>query len=94
MQTFVISPQTENLPIKVLLNQANQQSLAVQDTDGNLVAYVLSPAEHQAITLAEARLDLLLHQAEVQAARARRSGVTTDELLKHAQAAADRQSAT
>jgi hypothetical protein len=92
MQTFVFSPQTEDLPVKVLLSQTNQQSIAFHDSDGKLVAYVLSPAEHEALALAEARIDLQLHQAEVQAARQRRGGVTTSEMLKRAQAAAEQQS--
>jgi hypothetical protein len=90
MNTFVLSPQTADLPVRDLLNQAANGGLTVLDTEGNVVAYVLSPADREELIYAQAKLDLELHRDEVEAARKRRGGVTTKELLERARAAAER----
>jgi hypothetical protein len=90
MQTFLLTPQTENMSIRLLLNEAATKSLEVRDVDGKVVAYVLSPAEHEALIYADARRDIQEHRAEIDAARKRRGGVTTAELLEKARLAAER----
>jgi hypothetical protein len=91
MNTFVLSPQTANLPIGELLTQAATDSVEVLDAEGNVLAYVLSPVDRQALIYAEARLDLDRHREEVRRALSRRGGITTKQLLERAQAAAHEQ---
>ena len=91
MNTFVLSPQTANLPVQDLLTRAASGSVEVRDTEGNILAYVLSPADCEALIYAEARLDLEQHRDEVNQALKRRGGITTKQLLEKAQAAARQQ---
>ena len=87
MNTFVLSPQTGNLPIRDLLAQAASDSVEVLDAEGNVLAYVLSPVDREALIYAEAKLDLDRHRDQVQQALSRRGGITTRQLLEKAQAA-------
>ena len=89
MNTFILSPQTANLPIQDLLTQAASGSVEILDGDGNVLAYVVTPADREALIYAEARVDLEQHRDEVKKALNRRGGITTQELLDKAKAAQD-----
>jgi hypothetical protein len=89
MATFILNDHTANTPVQSLLSQAASESVAVFDAQGNIVAYVLSPDIWEALTYAEARLDLQKHRKEVEQALKRRTGITTQELLKRAKAAGE-----
>ena len=91
MNTFVLSPQTANLPVQDLLTWAASGSVEVLDAEGNVVAYVLSPVDREALIYAEAKLDVDQHRDEVQIALNRRGGITTKQLLEKAKAAAQAQ---
>ena len=84
MTTFILSPETAALPVQHLLSQVANGEIAILDGEGNAVAYVLSPAAHEELIYAEAQRDLDLHRDEVKAALARRTGVTTKQLLDRA----------
>lgn len=87
MNTLVLNSETAHMSIEHLLKQAEGGGVEVRDAEGNVVALVLSPADHQAWTYAEANFDLSRNQAQVREALARREGITTDQLLKKAAAA-------
>ena len=92
MATFILDQNSANLPVQDLLSQAATESVAVLDTQGNIVAYVLSPADREGMVYAEARRDLYQNWEQVDAALKRRGGVTTEELLERARNAAERAS--
>jgi hypothetical protein len=89
-----LTSQTANLPIEELLKQAAGNSVEVLDMQGNVIAYVLSPVDREALIYAEAKLDYDRHPEELRQALGRRGGITTQQLLEKAQAAtpADSQS--
>ena len=87
MHSFVLTPQTANLPVQELLKRAASDSVAVLDTEGNVIAYVLTPIDREALIYAEAKLDLDQHREELRQALGRRGGITTQQLLEKAQAA-------
>ncbi|MEX0613297.1 MAG: hypothetical protein WD738_02500 [Pirellulales bacterium] len=84
MNTLILNSETANLPIEHLLKQVNTGGVEVRDAQGNVLAFVLSPADHEAWTYAEANLDLNYHQDEVRQALERRGGVTTLQLSANA----------
>lgn len=84
MNTFILNAETSSLPIDHLLKQAEVGGVEVRDAQGNVLAIVLSPADHQAWIYAEAHLDLDQHKDEVQRAIERRDGVMTAQLLENA----------
>lgn len=88
MNTLILNAETANLSITHLLKQVDSGGVEVRDAQGNVVALVLSPADHQAWTYAEANLDLNQHQDEVRQALGRRGGITTAQLLTNAATAA------
>ena len=55
--------------------------MEVHDSQGNIVAYVISAHDDDAWLYAEARLYFAKHRDEIEAAGRRRDGVTTAELL-------------
>jgi hypothetical protein len=87
MNSLILNAETANLPIAVLLNQVGSGGVELRDPQGNVVAFVLSPADHQAWTYAEANRDLDGHREEIRQALERRGGVTTEQLLKNAASA-------
>lgn len=87
MNTFILNSETAGTSIEHLLKQAGQGGIEVQDSDGKLLAIVLSPADQESVTYVEAHLDANEHRQEIDQALARRGGVTTAELLDKAAAA-------
>jgi hypothetical protein len=92
MNTLVLSPDTASLSIKHLLKRASHGGVELRDTEGNIVAFVLSPSDREAWIYAEANLDIDQHIDEVREALSRRGGVTTTQLLEKAIAAAEESS--
>ena len=90
MNSFVLTSESANLPIGHLLAQASEGSLTVQNENGEVVAIVLSPADFEALTYAEAERDFELHRDEIAQALARKGGITTAELLRRAESAGRR----
>jgi|GEM_PF-2579530 len=87
MNTIILNAETANLSIEQLLQQAKGGGVEVRDASGKVVAFVLSPADQEALTYVEANLDLNRNQQDVREALARRGGATTAELLEKADAA-------
>ena len=88
MQTFVLSGKTASMPIEGLIKQAANGNVAVEDDQGKIVAYLVSPADREAMAYLDAFRDFEAHREEIAAARKRRGGVTTKELLERAEKAA------
>ncbi len=84
MNTFVLNAETSDWSIAHLLKQVGESGIEVRDDQGKVVAFVLSPRSHEALTYAEAHLDLDEHLEEIKKAVGRRSGITTAELLAKA----------
>ena len=89
MQTFVLGDQTASMSIEGLIRQAAGGGVEVRDQAGQVVAYVLPPADRDAWLYAEARVYFNEHRTEIEAAGARRGGVTTQQLLAKANALGD-----
>ena len=90
MQSFVLGDQTAAMSIEGLVQQAAVGGVEVRNQAGEVVAYVLPPNDRDAWLYAEARIDFEEHRAEIEAACARRGGVTTAELLAKAAALTER----
>jgi hypothetical protein len=88
MTTFELNSETSGLSIEHLLKQVGDDGVQVRDAKGNIVALVFSPRDHEALTYAEAHLDLNEHVDQVRQALGRRDGITTTELLEKAALAA------
>jgi hypothetical protein len=86
LQTFVLSEQTASLPLGPLFEQAASGGVEVRNGEGKVVAYVLPAGDEETWQYAEARVYFEKHRAEFEAARARRKGITTAELLAKAEA--------
>ena len=84
MKTLILNAETANLSIEHLLKEASEGGLELRDGLGNIVAIVVSPSDREALTYAEAKLDLDQHRDQVRRALARRGGITTSELLSKA----------
>lgn len=91
MHTLVFNSETANLSIEHLLKQVESGGVEVQDSQGRVVAFVLSPTDRQAWTYAEASLDLSQHTDEVAKAISRTGGVTTTQLLQNAASAVEKE---
>ena len=84
MKTFILNPETAGTSIRELLSQIADGNITVLDSEGNTLAYVLSPAAREELIYVEAQRDLDLHREEIQQAFARSTGITTAELLDRA----------
>lgn len=89
MNTLILNAETANMSIGHLLKQMSSGGLEVRDAQGNLVAFVLSATDQEALTYAEANIYLNQHSDQVRQALGRRGGVTTAQLLTNAAAAAE-----
>jgi hypothetical protein len=90
MNTIVFNSETANLSLEHLVNRLNDGGFEIRDQQGNVVALMLSPAEQEALTYAEARLDLDKNREQVRQALGRSGGISTAELLKKAALAAEK----
>jgi hypothetical protein len=90
MNTLILNAETAKLSLGHLLNQVSSGGVEVQDALCNIVAFVLSPTDQEALTYAEANLDLNRHLAQVRQALARRGGITRSPLLAKAATAAEK----
>jgi hypothetical protein len=88
MQTFVLSDETASMPVEGLIKKAAMGNVAVEDEQGKIVAYLVSPLDREAMAYLDAFRDFESHREEIGAARKRRGGVTTKELLERAEKAA------
>ena len=88
MQTFVLSGKSASMPVEGLIKQAATGNVAVEDDQGKLIAYLVSPLDREAMAYLDAFRDFEAHREEIAAARKRRGGVTTKELLERAEKAA------
>ncbi len=87
MNSIVLTPETANLSIAHLLSHVGNGGVELRNDKGEIVALVLSPADHDAWVYSEAQRDFDQHRNEIEQAMSRRGGVTTAELLRKAAAA-------
>lgn len=92
MNTLVLNAETAKLSVEHLLKRANEGGIEVQDGNGNLLAFVLSPNDREALTYAEANFDLNQNIDQVRKALGRRGGITTAELISKAVQAVEKAS--
>jgi hypothetical protein len=90
MNTFILNTETANLSIEQLLQKANEGGVEVLDDQGNVLAFVLPPADREAWTYAEANFDITQHLGDIKKALGRRGGITTSQLLEKAARAAEK----
>ena len=88
MQAFILSEHTASMPVGPIVSQAAKGAVEVRDTDGNVVAFVISPFDREALTYLEAYRDFEENREQIRQASQRRGGVSTQELLERAHAAA------
>jgi hypothetical protein len=88
MTIFELNAETSGLSIEHLLKQVGEDGVQVRNAKGHIVALVFPPRDHEALTYAEAHLDLNEHLDQVRQALGRQGGVTTAELLGKAVLAA------
>lgn len=94
MTSIILDSTTAQLPLQQLLQQLSSGGIEVRDSQGRVVAVMLGPMDKEALTYAEAMLDLAQNRDQVRQALGRRDGISTSELLAKAAAAgekADRQ---
>ena len=84
MNSIIFSQDSSNLSVEQLLQHAQGGGVQLKDADGQVLAFVLSPADHEALTYVEAGLELLRNAEDIQEALGRSGGVTTTELLDKA----------
>lgn len=92
MNTIILNAETANLSIEHLLKRASEGGVEVQDGNGKVLAFVLSPDDREALTYAEANFDINQNLDQVRSALGRRGGITTAELLEKAAQATDKAS--
>jgi len=88
MNTFILNAETSGLSIEHLLKQAEGGGVQVQDANGKVVAFVLPPADHEALTNLEAIFERYSSSDQLRDALKRSGGITTAELLSRAELAA------
>lgn len=88
METVLLTAETSQMPLGLVLQRAATGGLEIRDDAGNVVALVLSPKDRDERLYAEAFADLEGHREEIRRAASRRDGVTTAELLRRAESAA------
>jgi hypothetical protein len=88
MNTIILDNETSAWSVQHLLEQAANGGVKLLDRSGKTVAFCLPPSDREAWIYAEAHLDIDEHIDEVREALARGNGITTEELLRRAEAAA------
>lgn len=89
MQTIVIDAANAQIPLGTLVSQASPGGVELRRESGELIGFVLPAHDHAAWTYAAASSDIDANIDQVRAAVAGRGGISTQELLRRAQAAAD-----
>jgi hypothetical protein len=89
MTSIILDSETAQLPLQQLLQQLSSGGIEVRDSEGTIVAIILDPLDKEALTYAEAKLDLAQNRDQVRQALTRRGGITTSQLLAKAVAAAE-----
>ena len=84
MTSIILDSETAQLPLQQLLQQLSSGGIEVRDTQGRVVAVMLGPMDKEALTYAEAMLDLAQNRDQVRRALGRREGIPTSELLRRA----------
>jgi len=90
MTTITLGPETEGLSIEHLLKQVSKGGVELRDADGNILAFVLSPTDQEALAYFEAHIYLDQNQQQVEEALRRHDGSTTSQLLQNAVLAAEK----
>ena len=81
MTSIILDSTTAQLPLQQLLQQLSSGGIEVRDSQGRVVAVMLGPMDKEALTYAEAMLDIAQNREQVRQALGRRDGISTRELL-------------
>lgn len=92
MKTIVLDSQSSNLSVMQFLKGIGEDGARVLDSIGNTIAFVVSPADRDALAYAQAISDIEKNIDQVRRALSRQGGITTSELLARAEEAARRKS--
>jgi hypothetical protein len=84
LQDFELSEGTAATPIGGLIEQAERGGIQVRNSEGKVLAFIVQPDDEESLAYIDAYHDLQRHQDEIIAARSRRGGVTTQQLLENA----------
>jgi hypothetical protein len=87
MTSIILDSETGKLQLSQLIQQLGTGGVEVRDSHGKIIAMILAPTDKEALTYAEAMVDLAQNRDQMRAALGRRDGVTTSELLAKAAAA-------
>lgn len=87
MTTLVLDQTTQQLPLGPVFDQVGE-GIAVKNSEGKLLALVISPDDPEGLLYAAAFLDLYRNADKMREAMSRKSGITTAELLKKCEMAA------
>ncbi len=89
MNSLVLDSETAKLPLEYLLRQLGNGGVEVKDSAGKIIAVILGPMDKEALTYAEANLDIDQHLDQVRQTLGRREGISTSQLLEKAALAAE-----
>jgi hypothetical protein len=84
MNSFVLGPDTSQLTVGQFIAQAAPGGLEVRNERGEILAFVLSPADVELLTYADAERDFALHRPLIEEALSRNGGSSTAEMLRKA----------
>ena len=87
LSTVTLGSESAALPFGQVVEQARQGGIQVNDSSGQLVAFVLPLNDLAAWTEAQLIREIGEHRDEIRAAMQRGGGVTTAELLERARQA-------
>ena len=88
MQTIILDAANAQIPLANLVTQASAGGVELRRENGELIGFVLPAHDRAAWAYAEACNDIDANTEQVRAAVARRGGISTQELLQRAAAAA------
>jgi hypothetical protein len=88
MNSLILNTETAKLSLEDLLGQLGNGGVEVKDFEGRVIAVIVGPIDKEALTYAEANIDIDRNIEQVRRALGRRGGITTSQLLAKAKAAA------
>ena len=89
MNSLILDTETARLSLEDLLGQLGNGGVEVKDSEGRVLAVLVGPIDKEALTYAEANIDINRNIDQVRRALGRRDGISTEQLLAKAKAAGD-----
>ena len=82
MDTFILSPENANYPLKSLVERVVTGDIQICDASGKILAYVTSPAGREDMLYAEAAAEAREHLDLLRKRSQSREWITTEELCR------------